>query len=99
MKSSSPAKLALCALGALLVAACTRRESSAYQGYLEGEFVYVAAPLGGQLEKLAVSRGTRVEAGALLFSLEQGAELSALRESAERLRQAQARLADLRKDS
>ncbi len=97
MKSYSPAKLALVALAALLLGACARRGSSAYQGYLEGEFVYVAAPLAGQLEKLSVARGTRVEAGAPLFTLEQGAELSALRESAERLRSAQAKLADLRK--
>ena len=64
---------------------------------MEGEFIYVAAPLGGQLEKLSVARGTRVEAGAPLFTLEQSAELSALREVAERMRQSQARLADLRK--
>jgi HlyD family secretion protein len=97
MKNYSPAKPALVALAALLLGACTRHESSAYQGYLEGEFVYVAAPLGGQLEKLSVTRGARVEAGAPLFTLEQSAELSALREAAERLRQSQARLADLKK--
>ncbi len=81
----------------LLALGCARREAAGYQGYLEGEFVYVAAPLGGQLEKLSVARGTRVEAGAPLFTLEQSAELSALREAAERLRQSQARLADLKK--
>ncbi len=97
MKNYSPAKTAFVALAALLLGACTKPAAPAYQGYLEGEFVYVAAPLGGQLEKLAVARGTRVEAGAPLFSLEQSAELSTLREAAERLRSAQARLADLRK--
>ncbi|MDI1318668.1 MAG: HlyD family efflux transporter periplasmic adaptor subunit [bacterium] len=83
----------------LLLAGCGRPTPAGYQGYLEGEFVYVAAPLGGQLERLAVSRGARVEAGAPLFTLEQSAELSTLREAAERLRQSQARLADLRKGS
>lgn len=97
MKNYSPAKTALVVLAALLLGACARREPSAYQGYLEGEFVYVAAPLAGQLERLAVTRGARVEAGAPLFALEQGAEVSAMREAAERLRSAQARLADLRK--
>ena len=97
MKNYSPVKVALAALAVLLLGACARRESSGYQGYLEGEFVYVAAPLGGQLEKLAVTRGTRVEAGAALFTLEQSAELSTMRESAEKLRSAQARIADLRK--
>jgi len=97
MKNYSPAKTVLVALAALLLGACSRREASSYQGYLEGEFVYVAAPLGGQLEQLSVTRGTRVEAGAPLFTLEQSAELSALREAAERLRQSQAKLADLKK--
>ncbi|HEY0863024.1 MAG TPA: HlyD family efflux transporter periplasmic adaptor subunit [Lacunisphaera sp.] len=97
MKNYSPARTALVALTALLLGACARREPSAYQGYLEGEFVYVAAPLAGQLERLAVARGARIEAGAPLFALEQSAEVSTLRETAERLRSAQARLADLRK--
>lgn len=83
----------------LLLAGCGRPTTAGYQGYLEGEFVYVAAPLGGQLEKLSVTRGARVEAGMPLFALEQSAELSTLREAAERLRQSQARLADLRKGS
>ncbi len=99
MKNYSPAKTALLALAALLLGACARREPAAYQGYLEGEFVYVAAPLAGQLERLAVTRGARVEAGAPLFALEQSAEVSTMREAAERLRSAQARLADLRKGS
>jgi HlyD family secretion protein len=100
MKNYSPAKRAFAAAAALLVlAACGRHASTGYQGYIEGEFVYVAAPLAGQLEKLAVTRGTRVEAGAPLFTLEQSAEVSTLREAAERLRQSQARLADLKKGS
>lgn len=97
MKNYSPAKPALLALSLLLLAGCAKQGSSSYQGYLEGEFVYVAAPLAGQLEKLSVVRGTRVEAGAPLFTLEHSAELSTLREAAERVRQSQSRLADLQK--
>jgi hypothetical protein len=44
--------LFLCA-ACLGLTACSRPKSPGYQGYLEGEFVYVGAPLGGQLEKLA----------------------------------------------
>jgi HlyD family secretion protein len=99
MKNYSHAKIALAGLVVLALAACARREPAGYQGYLEGEFVYIAAPLAGQLEKLSVSRGARVEPGAPLFALEQSAELSTMREAAERLRSAQARLADLRKGS
>ncbi|HKB56201.1 MAG TPA: HlyD family efflux transporter periplasmic adaptor subunit [Lacunisphaera sp.] len=88
---------ALLVTGILLALGCARHDSAGYQGYLEGEFVYVAAPLGGQLARLAVQKGARVEAGAPLFTLEQSAELSALREATGRLRQSQARLADLQK--
>jgi HlyD family secretion protein len=97
MKSFFPAKAALVTLAALTLAGCRPRTASAWQGYLEGEFVHLAAPLPGRLEQLAVQKGARVDAGAELFRLEQGAELAALREAAERLRSAQARLADLRK--
>jgi HlyD family secretion protein len=100
MKNYWPAKtarLAFTTLALLALAGCARKTSSGYQGYLEGEFVYLAAPLAGRLEKLAVQKGTQVAAGTPLFALEQGAELAALREATERLRQSQARLADLRK--
>jgi HlyD family secretion protein len=82
---------------ALVASGCHRPPTTSWQGYLEGEFIYVAAPLAGQLQKLAVQKGARVEAGAPLFTLEQSAELASLREMAERLRQAQAKLADLKK--
>jgi HlyD family secretion protein len=82
---------------ALAVSSCSRPAATGWQGYLEGDFIYVAAPLAGQLQKLAVQKGARVETGAPLFVLEQSAELANLREAAERLRQTQARLADLKK--
>jgi HlyD family secretion protein len=88
----------LLALG-LACCGCARREATGWQGYLEGEFVYVAAPLGGRLDQLAVRRGARVEAGAPLFALEAASELAAQREAADRLRAAQARLDDLQKGS
>jgi HlyD family secretion protein len=68
-----------------------------YQGYLEGEYVYVAAPVGGALQTLAVARGDTVKPGQILFTLEQEAEVAAVREAEGRLAQAQARLANLRK--
>ena len=97
MKNYLPIKTGLLALAVLTFAGCTRQETGTYQGYLEGEFVYLASPLAGRLDKLAVQKGAFVTAGTPLFTLEQGAELAKLREAAERSRQAQARLADLRK--
>ena len=86
-------------LALLGLAACTRPAATGWQGYLEGEFVYIAAPLAGRLDSLAVSKGARVEAGAPLFTLERANELAAQRQAADQIRAAQARLADLRKGS
>lgn len=86
-------------LAALALAGCAPKNPGGWQGYVEGEFVYVAAPLGGQLEKLSVQKGARVAAGAPLFALERSAELAAQRQAAEQLGAVQARLEDLKKGS
>jgi HlyD family secretion protein len=91
------ARLGLLALAGLALAGCTKHTPTAYQGYFEGEFVYLASPLAGQLDQLMVQKGARVTAGTPLFALEQGSERATLREATERARQAQSRLADLRK--
>lgn len=96
MKNARLADLALAALALLCLAGCSPGGPTGWQGYLEGEFVHVAAPLAGRLDRLAVARGGRVAAGDRLFTLEQAAEQAALREAGERLRSAEARLADLR---
>ncbi|HMK49264.1 MAG TPA: biotin/lipoyl-binding protein, partial [Thermodesulfovibrionales bacterium] len=44
------------------------------QGYVEGEFVYVASPLAGALERLYVRRGSQVKTGDPLFALESTSE-------------------------
>jgi HlyD family secretion protein len=90
---------AFAALAAFALAGCAKSQPAGYQGYLEGEFVYVSAPLGGRLESLAVQKGARVTAGTPLFTLERSAELAAQRQAADQLRAAQARLEDLKKGS
>ncbi len=72
------------------------RETGVRQGYVEGEFALMAAPAAGQLARLQVRRGDQVQAGTPLFTLEQANEQAARNESAERLRAAQERLANLR---
>lgn len=76
---------------------CSRPAATGWQGYIEGEFVHVASPLGGRVERLTVNRGDQVDANAPLFVLEQEAELAAQREASARVASAQARLADLKK--
>ncbi|ALC17344.1 Multidrug resistance efflux pump [Desulfuromonas soudanensis] len=85
------------ALAALLLCACGEPEPITYQGYAEGEYLYVSSPLGGELETLGVSRGETVVPGAPLFTLERGQESAAMEEAALNLRQAENRLADLAK--
>jgi HlyD family secretion protein len=67
------------------------------QGYAEGEYVRVATPFAGQLQRLDVKRGDRVKSGDALFALEQVNEAAARREAADRLAGAQAQLENLRK--
>ena len=57
---------------------CHRPASNLFQGYVEGEFVYVASPLAGQLESLPVRRGDQVKTGDPLFALDETAEKAAL---------------------
>ena len=79
-----------------LLTACNPNATPQLQGYIEGEYVRVAAPFAGRLQQLAVHRGDTVAAGAPLFALERENEDAARREAAERMRAAEARLADLR---
>ena len=61
----------------LFVAGCSNRPQDRFQGYVEGEFVYVASPLAGQLEMLSVQRGQQVTTGQPLFALDETAEKAA----------------------
>ena len=69
------------AVGAILVvgacAGCGRPESDRVQGYVEGEYVYVAAPYAGALEALSVQRGAQVHVGEPLFALNSAPEKAA----------------------
>jgi HlyD family secretion protein len=82
---------------ALSLAGCARPHDGALQGYVEGEFVFVAAPTAGELQRLAVQRGSEVRAGDLLFALEDTAERAAVARASGLLEHARARLADERK--
>ncbi len=84
------------ALIAGFLAACSGDRSTGYQGYVEGEYVHVASPVGGRLERLLVERGQTVEAKAALFELEADEETAAKQQADEQLNAAQAQLADLK---
>ena len=81
----------------LVLCACQRSEPSGFQGYAEGEYVRVAASFAGRLERLHVRRGEEIQAGAPLFALENENESAGRREAEQRLRAAEAQLANLQK--
>ena len=84
-------------LAAILLAGCSPNSPNQLQGYIEGEYVYVAAPLGGALSNLAVARGDSVTNGQKLFELECGSEAAALAQAEKNLAQAKSQLEDLTK--
>jgi HlyD family secretion protein len=61
----------------LFAGSCSDPPANRFQGYVEGEFVYVASPIAGQLEMLSVQRGQQVATGQPLFALDETAEKAA----------------------
>lgn len=76
---------------------CSRPDRHVLQGYVEGEFVYIASPLAGALQTLHVRRGTQVKAGTPLFQLDSTPEQAARDETERKLAQARANLEDVKK--
>jgi HlyD family secretion protein len=79
----------------LILGACSASHGASYQGYIEGEFVYMASSQPGRLEHLAVTRGQTVEQGTPLFTLEATAERAEQHQAQQQLAAAEAQLADL----
>ena len=97
-RSRIPRRTAAAALVAFTVmAGCADHDPNLRQGYIEGDFIYVASAYSGRLEKLAVQRGATVQAGDPLFSLDDAPERAARDEVARRRAQALANLEDARK--
>ena len=86
----------LAPLAALWLSACGAAFDGSFQGYVEGEFVNVAAALPGRLERVAVRRGDEVAPGAVLYALDAVSEAAAEREARAQVAAAEARLEDLK---
>ncbi|MCW0210537.1 MAG: HlyD family efflux transporter periplasmic adaptor subunit [Achromobacter sp.] len=80
---------------ALLLGGCGNDDGAFFQGYAEGEYVYVASSEPGRLAELPVRRGQQVEAGAPLFALEAGRETAARDQAGAQLDAAAAQLEDI----
>lgn len=83
------------AVSVLLAVGCSNPAPDTYQGFAEGEFLFVASPIAGTLEKLAVARGHSVAKDVALFELEHVSESAAVAEARARVGSAEARLANL----
>ena len=83
------------AVGLTLLAACGRDEAPVYSGYVEGEFVYLAAAQAGYLKTLDAPRGSRVSAGQPLFAIAGDPDGQALDEAVARAGAAREKLANL----
>ena len=93
MNTRRPSAIAIALV--LVAAACSREPANSYQGYVEGEFVYMASSQPGQLVDLAVRRGQDVAAGAALFALESQSEADAVTQAQHQLQAAESQRNDL----
>ncbi|CAG4894216.1 HlyD family secretion protein [Paraburkholderia saeva] len=78
-----------------MLSACSQSDSNAWQGYVEGEFVYLGSTQSGKLAQLPVTRGETVKADTPLFTLESTDEAAAFSQAQQQLAAARAQLADL----
>lgn len=89
--------ISVCAAVMLALAGCGREKHKQYQGYVEGEFVYVSSPLPGTLKTLWIKRGDLIKAGDPLFELDNAPEKATRDEAERRVAQARSGYADVRK--
>ncbi|MEM5384286.1 HlyD family efflux transporter periplasmic adaptor subunit [Paraburkholderia phymatum] len=77
------------------LAACSHHDDNTWQGYVEGEFVYLGSSQSGKLTQLDVARGDEIAVNAPVFALESVDETAALQQAQQQLAAARAQLADI----
>lgn len=87
---------AYAAFATCVLTACSEPAPRPLQGYIEGEYVRLAAPFAGTLQQIGVQRGEQVTVGAPVFALENANETAARRQAQAQLDAAQARAENLR---
>lgn len=75
---------------------CAKEKADTYQGYVEGEFVYIASPIEGRLDTLNVHRGEPIQNKSPLFALESVSEMAAQQQAQATLKAALSQLEDLK---
>lgn len=77
-------------LALAMLSGCQPPAATGWSGYVEGDYVYIAAPVAGTLVSLSVQAGQTVTAGAPLFTLDATSNQAARAEADARVRAAQA---------
>jgi HlyD family secretion protein len=85
----------LIASSVMVANGCSSPARPIYQGYVEGDFVYVASPIAGRLDRLTAARGQTISANAPLFALEAVNEAAAQRQAQQQFVAAQAERKDI----
>ncbi len=84
-------------LAGLLLAGCGDASHQAWSGYVEADYVRVAAPLSGRLTVLNADRGMVVKPGQPLFALDATPERAAVAEAQAHVARSEASASDLDK--
>ena len=82
---------------AFMLASCGGDRARVVSGYVEGEYVHIAAPEGGWVTEVLVARGANVKAGDALFTLDAEAQMAQRDQAAAQILVAKAQLANLQK--
>lgn len=85
----------LAAALAALLAACGNGRPASFQGYVEGEYLYLAAPQAGYLKSLDSPRGSRVKEGQAVFAISGDPDSQTLAEAEARTGSARQKLKNL----
>ncbi|HWT35829.1 MAG TPA: biotin/lipoyl-binding protein, partial [Paraburkholderia sp.] len=83
--SGHAARLATVVAVCSALGACSQHAGNTWQGYVEGEFVYLGSTQSGKLTQLQVARGDQVNADAPVFALESVDETAALQQAQQQL--------------
>jgi HlyD family secretion protein len=71
-------------------------DAAVLSGYIEGDPLYLSAPVSGAVARVAVGEGQRAERGALLFAMDASPQTAQTARAAAAVRQAEAQAQDLR---
>ena len=95
VKPKTASRYIALAIVMIVLTGCPDRQPPTYQGYAEGEFVYLSSSEAGRLDRLLVARGQQVAARSPLFVLESKNEAAAQHQAQQQLSATEAQLRDL----